>query len=283
MQYFLNRMTGRLALILAASCCMAQTATAQSQYEASFSIERSKQFDRLIATVDGQQYWITNHDDPDRTFDIADLVSLNIKEQIDFDNDGNLDVLISASNGGASSIPTYLLASHLSGHFFHITSADGLYTYGDYELLPQTDGSTHLKVYYAVDGVGNHDRTDGFGIYALSYGRLDQIAEVTNHAQIPTMFEIKSSEMAMSKNQTFNFDLDADGIEDKFICRYWDRWGDFMCDIDLSNVGLLEHNWGVDHLGVAETTTNGIHDLVVNWVDKMTFDDVSFRSPKKRN
>jgi hypothetical protein len=127
-----------------------------------------------------------------------------------------------------------------------------------------------------TDGVGNHDRTDGFGIYALSFGRLEQIADVTNHAQIPTIFEITSADMALSHNQTFGFDLDGDGIEDRFICRYWERWGDFMCDIDLSTVGLLEHSWGVDQLGVADTVTNGVHDLVVNWVEKWIFHTSSF-------
>lgn len=267
-----KQMISCLTFVMALSCGFMRPAVAQSQYEASYAIDKSHAEDRLLATIDGQTYWITNRDDPTRMFDLSEFVSLQIEEQMDFDNDGNLDVLLSATNGGAASIPTYLVASHLGGRFFHITSAGGLYTSGDYELLPQTDGSTHLKVFYVVDGVGNHDRTDGFGIYALSYGRLEQIADVTNHAQIPTIFEITSAQMALSQNQTFGFDLDKDGIEDKFICRYWERWGNFMCDIDLSSTGLLEHSLGVDQLGIADTLTNGIHDLVVNWVEKLVFD-----------
>lgn len=276
MKSSLKQTTPCLAITFVLSCFLVLSANAQSHQEASYVIDKSQENDRLIATVEGQRYWITNHDDPDRKFDLSDLLTLNIEEQIDFDNDGNMDVLISASNGGAASIPSYLIASHLGGHYFHISTAEKLYTYGDYELLPQADGTTYLKVYYAVDGVGYHERSDGFGVYSLNYGQVEQIAEVTNHAQIPTVFEVTSAEMAKNQNQTFNFDLDHDGIDDQLICRYWERWGDLMCDIDLSTAGLLRQNWGADQLGVAETSTNGVHDLIVNWVSLFVFDGSHF-------
>ena len=83
--------------------------------------------------------------------------------------------------------------------------------------------------------------------------------------------------MALSQTKTFSFDLDDDGEEDKLICRYWARWGDFVCNIDLSKFGLLEHSWGVDQLGIAETTTNGVHDLVVDWVKTLVYDGAVYR------
>lgn len=133
MKFSLKQTTLCLAITFGLPCFFVLSANAQSHHEASYTIDKSQEYDRLIATVDGQEYWITNHDDPNRKLDLSDLLSLIIEEQIDFDNDGNMDVLISASNGGAASIPSYLLASHLGGHYFHISTAEELYTYGDYE------------------------------------------------------------------------------------------------------------------------------------------------------
>src|SRR6056300_1424260 len=47
----------------------------------------------LVATVDGQDYWITDDEDLGADFPLSEMVMINIEEQGDFDADGFQDVL----------------------------------------------------------------------------------------------------------------------------------------------------------------------------------------------
>ena len=248
---------------------------------ATYRVEKGINGDHLIGTFDSQDYWITNEDDEFAQYSLTDMYSLSIDVQADFDGDGYQDVLLNASNGGAASTPQFYIASHMGGSYFTISSAEGLFTYGDYELLPQPDGSTHIKVYYSNDGVGFHDRVDGFGVYSLQYGKLKRIADITNHARIPTFFDITSEELAEVGEATYEVDLDGDGRLDKIECRYWERWGNVICDFDLSKLGRIEISLGVDHIGVAQTSTSGTSDLVYNWTKIFKFNGNKLSEVKK--
>ena len=262
-----------ITLLLSASVSMA------ADEEAQYSVREGTP-DKLIVTYEGQQYWLTNEQDQDAKYSLDFMQSIYLHEQLDLDGDGNIDLLFTATNGGASAIGRYYVASHLGDHYFTITSAEELYTYGGYELLNQDDGSTHIKFYHSLDGAGSHDRIDGFSTHKLSSGKLELVSSVVSHAQIPTLMDILSSDLEQVGEKTYEFDIDSDGTLDKFLCRYWARWGDVICDIQLSSIGLVKHSWGTDHIGVAETKTNGVNDLVIEWVGLMKFDGAKFVQAK---
>lgn len=143
--------------------------------------------------------------------------------------------------------------SHHGQEYFSITTAEELSTYGDYEFLPQKDGSTLIKFCQALDGVGCHERVDGFVVCRLVYGNLERMAKVINHAQIPVHFELFASDLEHTGEQNHTFDLDGDGTIDRLTCRYWQRWGDAICDINLSSAPTATINVSGNHIGVAET------------------------------
>jgi hypothetical protein len=225
----------------------------------------------LVATVDGQDYWITDDEDLGADFPLSGMVMIDIEEQGDFDADGFRDVLFTANAGGSSSIPRYYVASHLGDSFFHVSSAAGLQTYASYKLIDVGDGLKKFKVYYSFDDVDHTTRVDGYGIYELRRGKLNRIADVTNHAKIPVALEIRSSDFHDEWEQSFTFDVDGDGKLDTLNCTYWQRWGDIGCDMELSLYGEISQSWGADQLGVALSKTNGVHDLVYEWVGLMKF------------
>ena len=229
----------------------------------------------LVASVNGQDYWITDGEDPSSDFPLAEMVVMNIKEQGDFDADGFQDVLFSANAGGNSSIPRYYVASHMGDSFFHVSSAEGLQTYASYQLIDVGKGVRQFKVHYSYGGADHTNRVDGYGIYELRYGKLRRIASVTNHAKIPVLLEIRSSRFLDKLEQSFEFDMDGDGKLDVLNCRYWKRWGDIACNVELSLYGKISQSWGADQIGVALSKTNGVHDLVYGWVKRMTFNEKS--------
>ena len=274
MVYLANFVKVFLALSITIFTGGASAADKVAQYSV-----REDSVDKLIATYDGQEYWLTNKQDEKSKYSLEGMRSVYLHEQGDFDGDGNEDLLFTATNGGASAVGRYFVASHHGDHYFTIASAEELYTYGVYELLEQDDGSIHIKVYHALHGNDLYEGVDGFSIYKLRSGKLQLISSVISHAQIPVMMEILASEFE-GGGTTFEFDIDGDGTPDQLLCSYWARWGAVGCDIELSTIGLVEHNWGGNQIGIAETKTNGVHDLVYNWVGLMKFDGIKFVQSK---
>lgn len=226
-----------------------------AQEPAKYSVEQSESGGqpKLVATFAGQDFWVTNGTSTDQPAYLQEMYVLNIEQQGDFDNDGYQDALLTANAGGAASIPTYFIVSHHGRGYFSLTTAEDLSTYGGYELLPQRDGSTLIKIYQALDGVGYHERVDGFAVYRLNFGNLERMAKVVNHAQIPVLFELFSADLEHTGEQNYSFDLDGDGTIDQLNCRYWDRWGDAICELSLSAFPTATINVSGNHIGIAKS------------------------------
>lgn len=248
-------------------------AQAEASLGARYEVEPSLSGDHLVGIFQDQRYWITNYRDEYSEFSIQNMVNISIEWEGDFDADGFNDVLIKASDGGTASPPQYFIASHLGGNFFSLTSSERLFTYGDYELLHQESGETFLKVYHKIDGPGNHNQMDSFGIYRLLYGKVEMISEAVNHAQIQTLLDITSEEISKLGRARYQIDLDGDGISDNIDCHYWDHWGDVVCSFQLSKHGNVESSVGVDHLGISVSVTNGVNDLVYNWNSLLKYEN----------
>lgn len=59
-----------MTITFALSCFLVLSENGQSHHEARSAIDKSHEFRRLIAIVDSQRYWITNHSNPDRNLDL---------------------------------------------------------------------------------------------------------------------------------------------------------------------------------------------------------------------
>lgn len=112
--------------------------------------------DKLLGTVGGQDYWITNIGDAAAVSSMDAHPYVKLLEVEDLDNDGYNDALISIQAGGNSSAPIYYVADHMGGGMFSLTTAKHLYSYGGYELVPQLDGTSILKVLPSGAEVDRH-------------------------------------------------------------------------------------------------------------------------------
>ena len=52
-----------------------------------------------------------------------------------------------------------------------------------------------------------------------------------------------------------------------------------LCDLFLSQYGAIEISQSADQVGIAVSTTNGVHNLVHNWTKLLQFDGETYREP----
>ena len=86
-----------------------------------------------------------------------------------------------------------------------------------------------------------------------------------------------SAEVSSGENKVLTIDLDFDGQMDQLVCSYWARWGAVNCDINSSKHGEFPLSGGCNRIGILETATNGVRDLVCNRDDILRFNQKEAR------
>ena len=74
--------------------------------------------------------------------------------------------------------------------------------------------------------------------------------------------EVTATELSSGENKILEVDLDLDGKMDQMVCYYWARWGAVSCDINSSKHGECHLSGRCNRIGVLDTATNGLRDLV---------------------
>ena len=98
------------------------------------------------------------------------------------------------------------------------------------------------------------------------------ISQNYNSAMIPAEIEIYSKDLEKLRNQTLIFDLDMDTKPDQLHCTYHSRYGDIGCTVSFSKLGKGIVRAGCDRFGILESKTNGIHNLICDHSDILTWD-----------
>ena len=63
---------------------------------------------------------------------------------------------------------------------------------------------------------------------------------------------------------------------DQLVCNYWDRCGSMICEFQSSIYGVVETNTGCKRVGILETKTRGMVDLVCNRFSKFRFSGIKY-------
>lgn len=92
-------------------------------------------------------------------------------------------------------------------------------------------------------------------------------------AEIPAQYHQDDTQQPQSRTDA---DAKGDGQDDEIICNYWERWGAIRCGLSKTSNGYVEYPTGVHHLGIVETSTAGVHNLVTDQVNLSKYDGETF-------
>lgn len=228
---------------------------AQTQIKYSVSKNNnSSYFSSLDAYVNGEKHKLVKFNDE---------LCLTIEKIADFNQDGFDDVLVEIING---------CGGNCCGNSYRIYSFDGdnfreTKTVGwDWDGVEIKMNGTEYN--FIIDnfseGIDNVELcNDVTEIYRLNNYSLELI-EIHEPQEINAIKEIKASDFKKkdeNEKLTIKYDLDEDGKKDKIICSYWDRWGSLFIKIHFNNGLILELSG--KRIGILETKTNGVHDIVI--------------------
>ena len=178
----------------------------------------------------------------------------------DLDNDGVNEAIVAASDGGGHGKIKYFIISKRGENFYSV------YESNDFMgcCLKILSGNI-LSVFKYDSGIGVTSQVQEISLFEFQNGNLNLLSTAQNEALIPTLSEINSHEIDQnigSKSITGYYDDDTE--IDKLTCNYWDRWGAMICEVQSSINGVVEINTGCKRVGILETKTRGMVDLVCN-------------------
>jgi hypothetical protein len=245
---------------LALSIFLVLAAFSPAFSEAKYSVARIEAtgWDSLVAEIDGISYSITTED-----WEFLPLMS--IEHQLDLDGDGFLEAILSTHHGGNAIGPHFFVVSHRGDAFFSIDTHYEMEGWPTLELL-ERDGETLILIKNLETGAGNTSIKETQALFRFKYGKLELLSLLENSALIWAEKEITGEQLSKADAPSLSLfsDIDLDGQEDEFRCKYWERWGAAQCEIFFANKKTLDLNLGCNRFGILETTSMGMKQLVCN-------------------
>ena len=192
----------------------------------------------------------------------------------DLDNDGVNEAIVAASDGGGHGKIKYFIISKRGENFYSV------YESNDFMgcCLKILSGNI-LSVFKYDSGIGVTSQVQEISLFEFHNGNLNLLSTSQNEALIPTLSEINSHEIDQnigSKSITGYYDDDTE--IDKLTCNYWDRWGAMICEVQSSINGVVEINTGCKRVGILETKTRGMVDLVCNRFRVFRFNGMQYKT-----
>ena len=228
---------------------------------------RSDYGDDLFVRDEGKEYLIQTDE----------LAYWNYDKEIihtaDLDNDGVNEAIVAASDGGGHGKIKYFIISKRGENFYSV------YESNDFDgMLPQ---NIEVEIFYQYlnmnRGIGVTSQVQEISLFEFQNGKLKLLSTSQNEALIPALSEINSHEIDQnigSKSITGYYDGDTE--IDKLVCNYWDRWGSMICEVQSSIYGVIKTNFGCKRVGILETKTRGMVDLVCNRFSKFRFNGIKY-------
>jgi len=229
---------------------------------------RSDYGDDLFVRDEGKAYLIQTDE----------LAYWNYQKEIihtaDLDNDGVNEAIVAASDGGGHGKIKYFIISKRGENFYSV------YESNDFMgcCLKILSGNI-LSVFKYDSGIGVTSQVQEISLFEFQNGNLNLLSTAQNEALIPTLSEINSHEIDQnigSKSITGYYDDDTE--IDKLTCNYWDRWGAMICEVQSSINGVVEINTGCKRVGILETKTRGMVDLVCNRFRVFRFNGMQYKT-----
>ena len=192
----------------------------------------------------------------------------------DLDNDGVNEAIVEASDGGGHGKIKYFIISKRGENFYSVYESNNFMGC----CLKILSGNI-LSVFKYDSGIGVTSQVQEISLFEFQNGNLNLLSTAQNEALIPTLSEINSHEIDQnigSKSITGYYDGDTE--IDKLTCNYWDRWGAMICEVQSSINGVVEINTGCKRVGILETKTRGMVDLVCNRFRKFEFNGIQYKT-----
>ena len=181
----------------------------------------------------------------------------------DLNGDGIDEAILRTQRGGNCCGPSFLIVSRVQEGFYTVISHPELTGWPSLEVK-FNETTPELWVRNFSDGAENNSMEETLTILKFKNGAIEQVAKHYNNAQLEAVIEVTAEELSQINNKVLELDLDSDGEADSLACKYWRRWGAVTCDIYSSVFGEVSMSTGCNRVGVLESTTEGLSDLVCN-------------------
>ena len=200
-----------------------------------------------------------------------------IEKIADFNNNGHEDVLVRKVYGcGANCCADSYQIFSYDGVVFRKTEVIG-YDWDGIEIINSSNGFKFI-VESVYEGFGNtamcHNKVETFRMVDYDF----ELIEVVKDQKLSAIAEIRSSEFEDREDETLylEYDLNGDGHNDTISCTYWSRWGRMGCQINFANGDTYKVPSTPKRVGVMESKTNNVHDLVLECDEVIKWNGVGY-------
>ena len=254
-----------------------------AQQSITYSLTENEDYhDEIKAEINGKEYILISYEEE---------LCLHIVRSDDFNNDQYEDVVIQhiTACGGNCCANSFQIFS-FDGKKFHKSDIVG-YDWNGIEIV-----ETELGFSFVIDdvheGAGNTSMcNDRVLVYKLTEQKFELINEMIDQ-QIPAIIQLTSedfektypNELGNVDNRiSLTFDIDNDVKIDTLSASYWWRWGRLSSwEINFGNGSTYysEEYSSPKRIGIMKSTTNGVHDIVMECDEILKWNGETFEQLK---
>ena len=214
-----------------------------------------------LYAIENNNKYIIELDDKNQWY--LDQYYKAVEDEVDLDGDGIKEGLIRTNTSGNCCGPDYYIVKRIEEGFYSLLTHEELSGFPEIKQVDRNN-KTNLLVYNVSEGAGNISYEHTITELELVNDKLVVVSKFYNNANLAAIIEVTAIELQETKTKQLIYDLDKDGIDDVMDCNYWDRWGAVKCDITTSAKGEITFGLGCDRIGILETSTNGLSDIICN-------------------
>lgn len=213
-------------------------------------------YDDLFAKVDDVEYKI----------DLPKDIRLNIIEQRDFDMDGVDDVLVEnvQAFGGNGIGNSYFFVKYSGDGFFKVSNEFGLSVW-ERPTIEIWNGVLSVLIIESNVGMNREEHVMTKERYILKHGEAEKV-ETLNKQGVTVVKEVRNTDFKEEDDENkvivMEHDLNNDGINEKFLVKYWARWNSVLFDLIMNDIQYSCH-YGDYRVGISHSVSNGYYDIVL--------------------
>lgn len=252
----------------------------------------------ISTTLDGKEYIAEELEtEPRDGYDVAlvneySAYSLRLIDQADWDEDGFAEALYLPLRGGNCCPDQYRLISYSPTDGFRTHQFLEAWSNPQIERLRLNDWTEDRWVFTSVEnneGWNTYDFDQVRKRYVIESGQPKLIEELVDE-EIPATKEIRSYQvetllydvldLGMIQNvdaALLTYDLNNDGAEDQIRGYLWERWGRMRFYVEWADGTQTDTFGQCKRIGVLESVTKGVHDLVCDNSDMYIWNGEKFQ------
>jgi hypothetical protein len=213
---------------------------------------------------------------PHPLIDTGAEMCLEVVAQEDFDGDGARDALVrhDVGCGGNCCGNSYFFYGYRGDGHFQRTEEFG-YAWTE-PRVEKWQGRWSVVVTSANEGLNRDAPAEVTERYVLDAGRAVKVEESARPSRAAL------AEMRVDSGPSgLSYDLDGDGTADRITGEICERWGRFLWTVRFSSGAEFTSSVGCKRIGVLSTKTNGVHDLVCDQDDVLTWNGRAYEMQRE--